>query len=73
MTGLMKQYPQYLGIGIDEGTAIVVTGSRRRWSGGARWRSTTRRKPVEPGEPDYEELPSGGVYDLVARRRVETP
>jgi hypothetical protein len=32
-----------------------------------------RRKPVEPGKPDYEELPSGAVYDLVARRRVETP
>ena len=30
MTGLMKKYPQYLGIGIDEGTAIVVTGSYRR-------------------------------------------
>ncbi len=27
MTGLMKKYPQYLGIGIDEATAIVVTGS----------------------------------------------
>ena len=27
MTGLMKQYPQLLGIGIDEGTGIVVKGS----------------------------------------------
>jgi cyanophycinase-like exopeptidase len=27
MTGLVTQYPQYLGIGIDESTAIVVQGS----------------------------------------------
>ncbi len=32
MTELMKAYPQYLGIGLDEATAIVVQKqSRRSW------------------------------------------
>jgi hypothetical protein len=28
-----------------------------------------RRKPLEPAEKDYEELPAGSIYDLAARKR----
>jgi cyanophycinase len=70
MTGLMKQYPQYLGIGIDEGTALVVTGSTAEVIG----KSTvafydTRKKPT--GTEDYEEVFPNEKYDLKARKKVK--
>jgi cyanophycinase len=70
MTGLMKQYPQYLGIGIDEGTAIVVTGSKAEVIGRTKVGFYDyRKKPA--GEPDYEEVQTGEVYDLKARAKVK--
>jgi cyanophycinase-like exopeptidase len=73
MTQLMAAYPQLLGIGIDEGTVAIVRGSRMEVVGRSKVAVYDRRKPVKPGEPDYEEVPAGGVYDLAARRRVENP
>ncbi len=65
---LVATYPQLLGIGIDEATAIVVTGSSAEVTGrGAvyffdrRNKEATVKTKVEPGE----------VYDLVSRLRVE--
>jgi cyanophycinase len=71
MTQLMTAYPQLLGIGIDEGTAVVVRGSRMEVVGKSKVAVYDRRKPVERGEKDYEELESGSVYDLESRKRVE--
>jgi cyanophycinase len=70
MTGLMKQYPQYLGIGIDEATAVVVTGSVAEVLG----RSTVAfydysKKP--DGDKDYVELKAGERYDLKKRVKLE--
>jgi len=84
MTGLMKKYPQYLGIGLDEATAIVVTGTTaevlcksdmvRTWLGS--WPRSRRvgfydttKKP--DGDKDYEELKHGDKYDLKKRAKIE--
>jgi cyanophycinase len=69
MTGLMKQYPQYLGIGLDEGTAIVVTGTTAEVIGRTKvaFYDTTRKIP--DGEKDYEEVVAGEKYDLKLRKK----
>jgi cyanophycinase-like exopeptidase len=70
MTGLMKRYPQYLGIGIDEATAIVVTGSTAEVIGKSKVAFyDTRKKPA--GDKDYEELKVGDKYDLKKRAKIE--
>ncbi len=69
MTGLMAEYPQYLGVGIDEGTAIVVRGSRADVIGASKVAFyDTRRKRADS---DYEEVRAGESYDLVKRAKVE--
>jgi cyanophycinase len=70
MTGLMKQYPQYLGIGIDEGTAVVVTGGTAEVVGKSKVAFYDTRKKTA-GDKDYEEVPAGGKYDLVKRAVVK--
>jgi cyanophycinase len=72
MTRLMTAYPQLLGIGIDDGAAVVVRGDRMEVVGRSKVAVYDRRKPASPGQPDYEELSSGTVYDLPARKRAET-
>jgi cyanophycinase len=70
MTGLMKLYPQYLGIGIDEGTAIVVTGSVAEVMGRSKVAFyDTKKKP--DGEKDYEEVLAGEKYDLKERKKLK--
>ena len=70
MTELMKAYPQFLGIGIDEGTVIVVQGSILEVMGASKVAVYDRRKPAKSDAPDYEELPAGAKYDLVKRERL---
>ena len=70
MTELMTRYPQLLGIGIDEGTIILVQGSTMEVIGKSKVAVYDRRKVVKPGEKDYEELPAGAKYDLVERKRI---
>ncbi len=68
MTGLMAKYPQFLGIGIDEGTAVVVTGHAAAVVGKSKVAFYDRRAGApKAGEKDYVEVPAGGVYDLKAR------
>jgi cyanophycinase len=71
MTGLMKQYPQLLGIGIDEGTAIVVKGSTAEVIGKSKVGFYDARTKPEEGEKDYAEVPSGGKYDLAKRKALD--
>jgi cyanophycinase len=71
MTELMAAYPQLLGIGIDEGTVIVVKGSILEVVGKSKVAIYDRRKPLKEGEKDYEELPAGTRYDLEKRERVK--
>ncbi|MBY0513772.1 MAG: cyanophycinase, partial [Gemmataceae bacterium] len=70
MTGLMKRHPQYLGIGIDEATAIVVTGGTAEVVGRSKVAFYDYRKPPE-GETDYAVLTAGEKYDLRKRQKVK--
>ena len=70
MTGLMKKYPQYLGIGIDEGTAIVVTGSTAEVIGRTKVAFYDYSKKHD-GEKDYVEAAAGEKYDLKGRKKME--
>jgi len=70
MTALMKTYPQLLGIGLDEATAIVVKGSMARVMGRGQVHFYDRNKPVEEGQPDHVSLKVGGKYDLKARKII---
>lgn len=68
MTQLMKVYPQYLGIGIDEATAIVVKKSEAEVIGKGKVHFYDMNRKFEKGQPDYEALPAGGRYDLKERK-----
>jgi cyanophycinase len=68
MTQLVNRYPQMLGIGIDEGTALVVQKSRGEVVGRGQVHFYDRNLPVVPGEPDYIALPAGSSYDLDKRK-----
>jgi cyanophycinase len=70
MTGLMKKYPQFLGIGIDEGTAIVVKGSVAEVIGRSKVAFYDTKKTPD-GDTDYEEVTAGEKYDLKKRQRIK--
>lgn len=71
MTSLVDRYPQLLGIGIDEGTALIVKGATGEISGTGQVHFYDRKKPVIKGEPDYESVGDGGSYELVERKVLE--
>jgi cyanophycinase len=71
MTELMAVYPQLLGIGIDEGTALVVRGSVMEVVGKGEVAVYDRRRPAAAGEKDYEVLAPGTRYDLKKRQRLD--
>jgi cyanophycinase len=71
MTAFMKAYPQFLGIGLDEATAIVVQGSTAEVLGKGKVYIYDRNKRVKEGQPDYEAFTAGTKYDLKERRVVE--
>ncbi len=70
MTSLMKIYPQYLGIGIDEATAIVVKGQTADVIGKGKVFFYDAKRKVEKGDPDYEALLEFQKYDLKERKRI---
>jgi cyanophycinase len=70
MTRLMSTYPQLLGIGLDEATAIVVKGHVAEIMGRGKAHFYDRRKPVEEGKPDYEAFAAGARYDLKERKLI---
>jgi cyanophycinase len=68
MAALVKTYPQLLGIGIDESTALIVHGHMGTVLGRGKVYFYDRNKPIPEGGPDYEAVPAGGRYDLKARK-----
>ena len=70
MTALMQKYPQFLGIGLDEATAIVVKGSTAEvlGRGNAHFYDTTRVRI--PEGPDYDAYPAGTKIDLLTRKKL---
>ena len=77
MTRLVTRYPQLLGIGIDESTAIVVQKSIAKVIGRGKVHFYDRNQPVapvvsgKPTEPDYIALPAGAEYDLAKRQVLQ--
>jgi len=68
MTQLVNKYPQMLGIGIDETTAIVVQKSNAKVVGRGKVHFYDRNLPVYPDKPDYIALPAGSEFDLAERK-----
>ena len=71
MTSLVNRYPQLLGIGIDEGTALVVQGQIGVVKGDGAVHFYDRRRPVVEGEKDYITIEAGRSFDLVERIPVD--
>ena len=71
MTALMKTYPQLLGIGIDEATALIVRGHVAEITGRGQVHFYDTRRPRAEGEADHVSVRAGDRYDLKARRVLE--
>lgn len=67
LTQLVSRYPQLLGIGLDEATAIIVQKSKAEVVGNGRVFFYDSQRPVVADEPDYVALPKGSSYDLAKR------
>jgi cyanophycinase len=68
---VIKKYPQYLGIGLSEDTAIVVTGDRFEVIG--RWKVTVHdnTQAYQPWDKPYVLLNVGDVYDMKTRKIIK--
>ena len=65
---VIKKFPNLLGIGISEGTAIVVTGDTFEVIG--KWKVTVHdiTRQYQPWEKPYYVLSAGDVYNMKTRR-----
>ena len=64
---VIKKYPNLLGIGISEGTAIVVTGDKFEVIGKWKVAIHDNTRPYQPWEEPYYVLSSGDVYNMKTR------
>lgn len=71
MSSLKKAFPQILGLGLDEGAAIIVTGHTLEVVGVAPIAIYDKREPPKENEKDYVELKPGQKYDLKALKTIE--
>ena len=64
---VIQKYPTLLGIGLSEGTAIVVTGDHFRVIG--KWKAAIHdnTRLYQPWEKPYYVLSAGDEYDMKAR------
>ena len=70
---VIEQRPQLLGIGLSEGTAIVVTGDTFEVIGEWMVAVHDNTRVYQPWEKPYFVLAPGDVYDMKARRSVPPP
>ncbi|HEX4797218.1 MAG TPA: cyanophycinase [Humisphaera sp.] len=65
---VIRKYPDLLGIGLSEGTAIVVTGDRFEVMG--RWKVAVHdnTRVYQPWEKPYYVLSTGDVYNMKTRK-----
>ncbi|RLS53655.1 MAG: peptidase S51 [Planctomycetota bacterium] len=68
---VIAAHPELLGLGIDEGTAIIVRGGHLRVVGTSAVLIHHRSLSPQPDGKSYEMLWAGGEYDLPARRIVK--
>jgi cyanophycinase len=71
MSAVVERHPQYLGIGIDEGTALIVRGETGEVWGDGYVHFYDARRAAVPGEADYLSLQAGERFDLRARRPTQ--
>jgi len=71
MTALKKTFPQLLGLGIDEGSAVLVRGQTLEVIGQTNTCIYDRTDPPAAGEPDYVSLKPGEFYDLKSRKKKQ--
>ena len=71
MTGVMKTFPQLLGIGLDEATALVVQGQTGAIMGRGNAQFYDYRNGPPTGEKDYIVVKPGERFDLVERKLLK--
>ena len=72
MTQLVDRYPQLLGIGIDETTALIVKNSIGEVVGEGKVFFYDRERPIVHGKPDYISLNAGSKFDLAERKQIDS-
>ncbi|HTI51870.1 MAG TPA: Type 1 glutamine amidotransferase-like domain-containing protein, partial [Planctomycetaceae bacterium] len=70
MAKLKQAYPQLVGLGVDEETAIVVKGHEMEVVGRNRVCVFARNEPAAEGQRGFDVLSSGDRYDLRDRKRM---
>ena len=68
LSSVVDRFPQILGIGIDEGTALIVKGPVGLVQGKGQVHFYDRRKETSEEDKDYESVGTGGRYQLVQRK-----
>ena len=65
---VIQKYPELLGIGLSEGTAIIVTGDRFEVLG--KWKVAVHdnTRIYQPWEKPYYVLSQGDVYNMKSRK-----
>ncbi len=68
---VIQKYPNLLGIGLSEGTAIIVTGDKFEVMGKWKVAIHDNTRKYQPWEKPYFVLSPGDVYDMKARKVEE--
>jgi cyanophycinase len=68
---VIQKYPNLLGIGISEGTALIVTGDRFEVIGAWKVAIHDNTRVYQPWEKPYYVLSAGDVYNMKTRK-IET-
>ena len=68
LSSVIQRFPQLLGIGIDEGTALIVNGSVGTVQGKGQVHFYDRSGIAKQKAKDYESVGKGGRYQLVQRK-----
>jgi cyanophycinase len=71
MTMLVEKYPQLLGIGIDESTAIIVQGHVAEVTGRGAAHFFDGNKSYEDEEHGYDSVRAGTRFDLISRTLID--
>ena len=68
LASVVDRFPQILGIGIDEGTALIVKGPVGLVQGKGQVHFYDKGKVAKDTDKDYESVGRGGRYQLVQRK-----
>ena len=68
---MIKKYPELLGIGLSEGTAIIVKGDQFEVMG--KWKVAVHdnTRLYQPWEKPYFVLGAGDAYDMKSRKVIK--